>query len=294
MNVGWLELLSAWSWEPPIVVGLLAAALLYGLGWCRLAGQRRGARALPVWRVWAYSGGLLFMALAMLSPVEAFGEDLLLMHMLQHMLLLSAAPLILLGWPILPVLWALPRGWRRPVGLLMFPRGPLWAFFNALTHPAVAITVYVLVVGVWHVPEFYNAAEGETLIHYVEHLSFLGGALLYWWPVVHPFGGRRRLGFGTAIFYLAPGLVEQNAIGMVLTFADHPLYEHYAHGHGLWDISPVFDQQLAGGAMGLIGAFIHIIAISAILVLFLRVEEASSLKAEAAADSVLASGIDRG
>lgn len=268
--------LISWAWEPAIVGGLAAAGVLYAFGWRTLGRQTRGKVVLERWRSWAYAGGLALVALALLSPVAVFSELLFTMHMLQHVLLMAAAPLILLGSPLLPVLWALPRALRRAIGGLFVPAGPLHAAFHALTNPFVAATLYVSTVALWHAPSFYDAAQGRTLVHDLEHVMFLGTALLYWWPVVHPGGGKRRLGFGLGILYLTPALLSQNVIGMVLTFADRPLYATYQHVPRLWGISVVLDQQLAGAVMGITGAAINLVAMTVLLVLFLRSEERRS------------------
>lgn len=260
--------LLSWSWEPPIVLGLLLGAGMYALGWRRLAATRRGRSALPAWRACCYGAGLGLIALALLSPVAAFTPVFFFMHMIQHMLLLTAAPLLLLSSPLVPLLWALPKRWRKELGLLFVPSGPLHAAFHAVTHPAVCATVFVLTLGLWHAPTFYDAAQGRSLIHDLEHLLFLGSGTLYWWPVIHPAGGKRRLSYGMGLFYLAPNVVVQNAIGMVLTFADHPLYQTYLHVPRLWGISVVLDQQLAGAVMGIMGTVVNAVAMTALFFLF--------------------------
>jgi cytochrome c oxidase assembly factor CtaG len=191
------------------------------------------------------------------------------MHMLQHMLLLMAAPLLLLASPLVPVLWALPGRLRREIGLLFVPSGTLHAVSHAVTHPIVGAAVFVLTLGMWHAPAFYDAAQGKGLIHDLEHLMFLGSGFLYWWPLIHPAGGRRRLSFGLGLFYLAPSVVVQNAIGMVLTFADRPLYQVYLHVPRLWGISIVHDQQLAGAIMGVLGTWVNLTAMTALVFLLL-------------------------
>jgi cytochrome c oxidase assembly factor CtaG len=195
------------------------------------------------------------------------------MHMVQHVLLIVAAPFLLLGSPLLPVLWALPRGLRRPVSLLFSPGSPLYGAFHVLTTPIVAALVYMAALGLWHVPSFYDAAQGRHLIHDLEHLTFLWASLLYWWPVVHPSGGRRRLGYGYAVFYLLVPMLEKHVIGMVLTFASQPLYDTYQQVPRVWGVSLLLDQQLAGATMWASGGIIHLVAIFVVLGLLFRQEE---------------------
>jgi putative membrane protein len=251
------------------VLGLALGVALYVTGWRRMTATRRGRAALPAWRAWAYGAGLALVGLALLSPIATFSAVFFFMHMLQHMLLLTAAPLLLLASPLVPVLWALPGRLRREIGLLFVPSGPLHAVSHAVTHPVVGAAVLVTTLGIWHAPSFYDAAQGKGLIHDLEHLMFLGSGFLYWWPLIHPAGGRRRLSYGLGLFYLAPSVVIQNAIGMVLTFADRPLYQAYIHGPRLWGISIVHDQQLAGAVMGALGGGVNLAAMTALVFLLL-------------------------
>ncbi|MCL5109030.1 MAG: cytochrome c oxidase assembly protein [Chloroflexi bacterium] len=267
------EFLSSWTLEPVVVVGLALTAGLYAIGGRRLRRLRGGPALLPAWRVWSYTAGLLLVGLTLLSPVATFDDELLLLHMLQHLLLISAAPLLLLGRPLLPWLWALPPGPRRSLGLLFVPGRPPQRLFGFLTHPAVAVTVFLLVIGIWHLPALYDAAQGDTWVHEAEHTAFLGGALLYWWPLVHPFGGRRRLGYGAGILYLWPAIAEQNAIGLILAWTQHPVYSFYEDSSRLWGISPVLDQNLSGGLMSVVGTAVNAIAMTVLVARFFAQQE---------------------
>src|SRR5450756_584127 len=111
--------LGSWSWDPTVVLGLALSAGLYTVGWRRLYRRGLGRPVFPVWRAWCFAGGLASMGLALLSPIEVFSELFFFFHMTQHLLLmLAAAPLLLLGAPLLPVLWALPRSLRVRLGAL--------------------------------------------------------------------------------------------------------------------------------------------------------------------------------
>ncbi len=280
MSPDLVAFLSSWAWEPGIVAGLAVAAVLYVHGWRRLPRARSGKRLLLPWQAFSFFGGLALIGLALLSPVAVFSALLFMMHMLQHVLLIGAAPLLLLGSPLLPMLWALPPRPRRALGLAFVPAGPLHFVCHWLTNPFVAATLYMVTIGLWHAPSFYDAAQGRTLLHDLEHLMFFTSSLLFWWPVVHPARGRRRLGYGQAIFYVAAPMLEHNALGMVLTFADQPLYQTYQQLPRLWGISVVLDQQLAGAIMGVSGVAVNLTALTVLVVLFLRGEEGKAVAAE--------------
>jgi cytochrome c oxidase assembly factor CtaG len=254
--------LQSWSLEPQIVLGLLIAAGLYAVGWWRYTRKSRGKPPLPPWRAVCYALGLIAVGLALLSPISVYSSLLFSMHMTQHLLMMIvAAPLIWLGAPLLPSLWALPRAWRRAIGALFVPGNPVQRLFHYLTVPVVAVTIYLVTIAVWHIPAFYDAAQGRSVVHDLEHLMFFGAALLYWWPVVHPAGGRRRLSYGAGIFYLFPALLEGNLIGALITFAGEPLYETYRLAPRVWGLSAVQDQQIGGLLMWVLGGLLLLLPI---------------------------------
>jgi putative membrane protein len=266
---------SAWPVEPVLLVSLTAIACLYWLGWSRLS-RVAGGIAVSTSRAAAFITGLAAMAVALLSPVAVYSERLFFMHMIQHLLLLLIAPpLLLLGKPLVPMLWGLPSSWRRRVGQMLGPGHVLARLGDTLTMPLVAASAFVITIAVWHIPVFYDAAQGRTPTHDLEHLMFFGTALLYWWPVIHPAGGRRRLSYGLAVPYLLPPFLESMVIGVLLTFADRPLYRTYAEMEMPWGFSVVSDQQLGGLIMWIPGGMLFLIPLIGLLTAVLRNEERS-------------------
>jgi putative membrane protein len=264
---------SAWPREPLLWITLLGVATLYGLGWSRLHHQGIDA-AVPTWRVRWYGAALLSIGAALLSPIAVFSERLFAIHMVQHLLLLLIAPpLIWLGAPLLPMLWALPTSWRRAVASRLGPGRPLYLLGHALAHPVVAVVAYVTVVAIWHVPRFYDAAQGRTVTHDLEHICFFGTALLFWWPIIYPAQGRRRLSYGMAIPYLVPPFLEGMLIGILVTFADRPLYQTYVEMESTWGLSVLDDQQLGGLIMWVPGGMFFLIPLLGLLARLLHDEE---------------------
>src|SRR5690606_3995771 len=140
----------------------------------------------------------LFLALA--TPLDPLGGSLFSAHMVQHeLLMLLAAPLLVLGAPMVAFLWALPRAWRRPLGRWARRRS-VRAAWHAIPHPLVAWGLHAAAIWIWHAPRLYEATLTSDLIHALQHLSFFGTALLFWWPVLHP-NPHRRLGQGLAVLY---------------------------------------------------------------------------------------------
>jgi cytochrome c oxidase assembly factor CtaG len=180
--------LRSWPFDPWLLASLGLTAGIYLCGW--LALHRRNPQRWHGGRLIAFLGGLLAVSLALASPIEPFAALLFQVHMLQHLLLMMAAPpLLWLGAPLFPVLRGLPRQirtyWVAP--LLRSP--VLRALFARATHPAVALPLFVAATWLWHAPAAYELALRSSGWHYLQHASFLGTGLLFWYPVVRPFPG---------------------------------------------------------------------------------------------------------
>ena len=267
---------TAWPAEPVLLISLAAVASLYWLGWSRL-NRVAGGGAVSTPRAVAFSAGCIAVAIALLSPVAVYSERLFFMHMIQHLLLLLIAPpLLLLGKPLVPMLWGLPGSWRRSLGQVLGPGRILARIGHILTMPLFAAAAFIITIAVWHIPVFYDAAQGRSLTHDLEHLMFFGTALLYWWPVIHPAGGRRRLSYALALPYLLPPFLESMLIGVLLTFADRPLYRTYAEMAMPWGFNVVTDQQLGGLIMWIPGGMLFLIPLVGLLGALLRDEERSA------------------
>ena len=190
-----------WTWEPFVVVGVAMAGGCYAAGLRRLWRQAGTGRAVGRKHAWIFAAGLLAAALAVVSPLDTLGDALFSAHMTQHLvLILIAAPLLVLGRPLIPFLWALPRSWRRRAGR-WWAAGPTTRIMvGALTLPSVVWVAHMAALGFWHVPGPYGWAFNHEWVHALEHASFLFTGCLFWWVVFQP-TGRRRLGYGAAVLY---------------------------------------------------------------------------------------------
>ncbi len=270
----------AWSWNPAILVGLMVYASVYARGWVQLRRRGRGVR-IPPWRASCYFGGLATLGLALLSPLATYGDRLFFAHMIEHMFIMDVTPLlVLLGAPLLPVLWAFPKHTRRAFGLHCAPRTPLHRICRVLTTPALALMIYLLVIAAWHLPTLYDAAQGTSVIHGLEHLVFLGAGLLFWWPVVHPTGGRRRLGYEMAPLYLLAAASESGLLGGLFIASSRPLYAAYLQQPRIAGLSPLVDQEIGGLSM-MVGDVIYI---AGTVVAFIKYINHDERTAEAAVD----------
>jgi putative membrane protein len=260
-----------WSLDAAILLAL--AALAYGRGlrvlW-RRAGTGRGIRR---WQAAAYTSGLIVLSVALVSPVDALGSALFSAHMAQHMLLVVvAAPLLVLGRPIVPLLCALPAPARRTLGSAWQRAGVVRAGWRLLTWLPVAWVLHAGVLWVWHLPGPYQAALTDARLHVAEHAAFLGTALLFWWPVVHP-GRQGAVGYGmsaVAVFLMS---MQGGLLGALMTSASTPWYPAYASSVVLWGLTPLDDQQIGGMVMSSSAGFGYLAATLALLAAWLRAAE---------------------
>jgi putative membrane protein len=253
-----------WQLEPPLFA-IAAAAILYGLGLRKRASRRPGAGVEAA----LFAAGLIALALAFGSPLAALDDQLLWVHMTQHMLMLAVAPpLILLGRPWATIARALPLWVRRPVarGLACGAwSAPLRAAGCRLTGPTPALVLFLGTLAAWHLPALYEATLSSSAVHELEHALFLATGLLYWSQLIDSSPFRSRLGFLQRARYATFGMVVCSALGLVLAFASSPLYPGYADLVSRpGGISALADQHLAGGIMWVPGS----ISFTAAIVLF--------------------------
>jgi len=255
------------SWSAPIVpiIGLLLFFLLYVRGWYLL--QFRVPNRFPLWRLAAFVGGLATVFLALASPLDAFANLLLQVHMIQHLLLMMIAPpLLLSGAPYLPLLLGCPRWFVRDIVSPFLAWGPLQRFVKLVSHPVFAWTAFVSSNVLWHLPFFYELALSSQNWHNVEHLSFLCTGLLFWWHVIQPWPSRPVWPRWTMIPYLLLADIQNTALAAFLCFYDQVLYPTYQLAPRLWGIKPLDDQVLAGTIMWVPGSMVFLVPAAAIAI----------------------------
>jgi putative membrane protein len=266
----------AWTWEPLVVLGVGVTAVWYAVGLRRLWQRAGVGRVVGLGHAWLFAVGLLVAGLALVSPLDALGEVLFSAHMTQHLvLILIAAPLLVLGRPQLPLLWALPEPWRRSIGR-WWAAGPATRMaLTAITLPSVVWVAHAAALGFWHIPVPYAWALGHESIHAIEHASFLVTAYLFWWVVFQPVG-RRRLGYGAAVIYVSALAGVMGVFAAVLTFARTPWYVGHVHGTAVWGLTALEDQQLAGLIMWIPASLVYLAAASFCFVQWLETDDRAS------------------
>jgi putative membrane protein len=244
---------TAWSLDPSLVYVALAAAL-YLLG-------SRGRRDRPEpLQALAFFASLVVIVIALCSPIDDWADELFWAHMLQHVLLLTVAPpLLLLGRP-----W--PRMWRA------FPLAPRtkvartlalsrsMAPVRALAGPLPAWILFNATVVAWHIPAAYDATLTSGVVHALEHAMFFFIGLLFWARVIDPGPLRPRLVWPARIAYTAGAMVVGWLLAITLVMLPHPIYHYYsALQTRPGGISALTDQQLAAGVMWVPGSLVYAI-----------------------------------
>ena len=183
--------LRSWPFDPWLLGAVLVTAGVYLRGWLVL--HRRDRRRWRGDHLAAFVGGLAAVYLALASPIEPFATLLLWVHMVQHLLLMMVAPpLLWLGAPLFPLLRGLPRPVRVFWAVPLLSSPPCRRLFMRLAHPLTALVLFIVCNWFWHVPPVYELAVRSNGWHYLQHICFLGAALLFWYPVVRPYPARPR------------------------------------------------------------------------------------------------------
>jgi cytochrome c oxidase assembly factor CtaG len=251
-------ILSSWTFDPKIVVGLVVSFMVYLRGWHIL--HHTLPMRFPTWRLFAFAGGLAMLWLAIASPLDAFSGFLLSAHMVQHLLLMFVVPpLILLGSPLLPLLRGLPRKLVRD-GLGPFLVWPaLRRIAKAVTHPVICWLVMAITLCAWHTPAAFDLTLRSPEWHKIEHACFLGASLLFWWPVVRPYPSRPKWPLWSVPIYLLAADLVNTALSAILTFSDHVLYPAYLAVPRLFGTTALGDQSCAGVIMWVPGSLVFLV-----------------------------------
>lgn len=259
--------------EAVTVTLLASAAWIYARGAARLRGRRLGGRAHPAWRMAAFAAGVSAIAIAVLSPLDTLAAALFSAHMVQHLALtMLAAPLLVLGAPLVPALWALPLAARQGLARWWHRRRALRAAWGVIAHPLVAAAVHAIALWTWHVPAVYEAALADPVLHLAEHAAFLSTAALFWWALVHA-GRSGGAGYGVALLAVFATSLLSTGLGALITFASLPWYPAHAVGAAAHGLSLLEDQQLAGVIMWAPAGLLHVAAAAALFAAWLRVAE---------------------
>jgi putative membrane protein len=249
------NLWTAWSAEPTIVILLVLSILIYIWGthnaW-RRAGKGRGITS----RQWiAFVAAMLVLVLTLMSPLDVLSDELFSAHMVQHLLLmLVAAPLLVMSDFQLALLWALPRHRAQALGS-GFNQPSVSSGWRLLNNPVLVWILFTLAMWLWHAPLFYQAALRNETIHTLEHVTFLISAMLFWW-ILFKHTRPDHIHYAMTIPFLFLTVLQSSILGALMTFTSEPWYPYYADSVAQWGFTPLQDQQLAGLIMWMPGGFV--------------------------------------
>jgi putative membrane protein len=232
----------------PVAAALVFMALVYMRGWVRI--RMLGADPIEGWRAACFLLGLFFIWLAMASPLAALDHELLTVHMVQHLLLMTLAPpFIWLGAPMQPLAHGLPERLVQMIVAQLFRLTPVQRLGRAITQPTFCwIAAAVTLIG-WHIPSAFMLGMRSEVWHAIEQASFLISGLLFWWPVVRPRPAASNWSEWSTLLYLFLATLPCDILSAFLVFCDRIVYPFYRSAPGRFNLTPLEDQQCAGALM---------------------------------------------
>ena len=240
--------LNSWTFPTPLTLVLVFVACVYLRGWISL--RSASVSLIPAWRASSFLAGFFLIWVALGSPLSALDEQFLTVHMIQHLLLMTVAPpLILIGAPVMPLLHGLPTRFVQAVVAPVFRWPPLQRVGRILSRPAFCWLAAAAALVAWHVPSAFTLGLQSEPWHLVEHACFLTSGFLFWWPVVQPWPSVALWPRWSIILYLFLATLPCDILSGFLVFCDRVVYPPYLSPPVNLGISALADQQCAGALM---------------------------------------------
>jgi putative membrane protein len=261
------------QWSPPVVLtaAVVCAGIVYTRGWFTIRKTRTSL--FPRWRLATFLLGLGIIWVAIASPLDGFADALLSAHMVEHLMLMSfVPPLLLLGYPAVPLLRGIPRALSASLLGPLLRCKALRTVGHIVTTPLVAWIAMNLVFLGWHIPAAYDFALEHEHWHEFEHVCFLASSILFWWPLIRPWPASERYPGWYMIPYLIGADIVNTALSAFLAFCDRPVYSYYLQRPNLFHLSPLDDQRLGAVVMWVIGSLVFLIPAIFITVRLLQQE----------------------
>jgi len=273
-----LTILRSWSFDPIIVLTLMAAAALYVRGVLRIWAARP---SFARWRVACFLSSLGVFYLALQSPIQAYSGRLFSVHMVQHLLLtMVAAPMLVLGTPIVLALRASTGSFRGRV-LVPFLRSRPAAL---LSHPVVSWSLFTVALWASHFTNLYEDALGNQAVHGLEHALYVIAGVLFWRPVVGRETGPSCITHPARLLYLFLAMPQMAFLGLAIYSSDQVLYPHYVFTTSALGTSALADQHLAGALMWIASMVLMLPAMAFVLFDWMRKEAREGARLDARLD----------
>ena len=261
-----------WTLPPFLTVVSILTLLLYLRGWRR--GHALRPKQLPLWRAFCFCSGVVTFWLAIASPIGVFDDVLLTAHMIQHLILMSIAPpLLLLGAPAVPFLRGLPRTILQKLFTPILRNKFVRRITHGLLHPVTGWLALNLAFLGWHVPTAYELALHSAAWHEVEHACFFFTSIIFWWTVIQPWPSRSIWPRWKTIPYLFTADFVNTGLSAFFVFSGHVLYPSYNVAPRTFALSPLNDQMAAGAFMWVIGSLLYL---APLIVIVFRLTERST------------------
>ncbi|HYP87721.1 MAG TPA: cytochrome c oxidase assembly protein [Polyangiaceae bacterium] len=272
-----------WTWDPLPLVTLATSALAYGFGLWRTWSHAGVGRGVTRAQACCFGAGLLVLALALISPLDRLSDSLFSAHMSQHeLLMVGAAPLMVLGRPLMAYLWVLPQRRRSALGAWL-QRPSVRASWQFVSAPLMVLVLHAFVRWIWHLPSLFEAAMRHEALHAVQHVSFFLTAALFWWALIH--GRYGKAGYGLGVLFVFATALHTSVLGALISVAPRLLYPIYLSRTQAAGWQPLEDQELAGLIMWVPSGAVLSICGLALFAAWLGEAERRARRAEAAARS---------
>jgi putative membrane protein len=233
--------------RPAVLIGLVLISFLYVHGWYRL--KNISSYAVPGWRLASFLFGMSLIWATLGSALATYDHHLLTVHMIQHLLLMTFAPaLILLGEPLL-VFWHELSPLGKVLLRSLFQRPFVRGFARMISRPMFCWTVSIATLIGWHMPALFALGMRSHTWHSVEQASFLVAGFLFWWPVIPPWPSNSKAPQWWTLLYLFLATLPCDILSGFLAFSDRVVYPMYFSMPRHFGLSPLEDQQLAAALM---------------------------------------------
>lgn len=264
----------------PVAVFLLAAAATYYLILFRRVRQTALRRQFPRWRAVCYLSGIVLVLVTVFGPFAAYDHTFLSVHMLQHFLLITIAPpLLLAGAPLTLVLVSAGRKARGRYFYPVLHSRP----FHAFTHPLVGLALFALIPTMWYTTPLFEQALTNEWLHYAGYAIFLFAGLHYWWPLIPANPTRWHMPYPVRLIYLLALVPIHAFLGSMFYQPERVIYPQLSAIPRAWGPAPLLDQQAAGAFMFIAGELIGLIALMIVAAQWATAEERQTLRKEAEA-----------
>jgi cytochrome c oxidase assembly factor CtaG len=225
---------------PLELLPMLIAAALYARRATTLA--TRG-RPVPLWRQICFAAGLLTIALALITPLSDLADELVIAHMIEHLAIGDIATLLIVLGLTGPLL--------QPILAIRF-----FDRLRFLCNPLVAMPIWAFFMFFWHAPPLYDAAYGTSVVHFIEHGTFIATGILLWMPVFGPLPMPTWFTAGWKVVYVIVMRLIATVLGNILMWDGQVLYNVYAAGEAKHNVEALTDQSIAGVVMMVEGVFL--------------------------------------